>query len=67
VQGHLHAQAYIEYSVGARLKIFGFQVGCGVDDNSYAMAYGKHFKKSVISCGVVLNKGTLPILITMNL
>lgn len=67
VQGHLHAQAYIEYSVGARLKIFGFQVGCGVDDNSYAMAYGKHFKKSVISCGVILNKGTLPILITMDL
>lgn len=67
VQGHLHSQAYIEYSVGAKYKIFGAQVGCGVDREAYAMSYGRIFQKPVISCLVVLNSGTLPILLPMEL
>ena len=67
VQGHLHSQAYVEWSVGNKFRTFGMQVGCGVDRASYAMAYGKAFKKPVISCGVVLNKGTEAHLIPMNL
>lgn len=67
VQGHLHSQAYIEYSVGTNFIMFGMQVGCGVDRQSHAMAYGKNFKKPVMSCGVVLNKGKQPILIPMEL
>ena len=67
VQGHLHSQAYVEWSVGSKFRIFGLQVGCGVDRRSYAMSYGKNFKKPVVSCGVVLNKGTLPILIPMDI
>ena len=40
------------------------QVGCGVDRRSYAMAYAKHFAKSYkLSCGVVLENGTLPMVI----
>lgn len=66
VQGHLHAQSYIEFSTGKHHIIFGMQVGCGVDDSAYAMTYGKNFKKSTISCGVV-KQGTQPILIPMNL
>lgn len=66
VQGHLHAQAYIEFSTGRHSVVFGMQVGCGVDDTAYAMAYGKNFKKSTISCGVVKD-GRQPILISMNL
>ena len=66
VQGHLHSQAYIEFSTGKHIVIFGMQVGCGVDDSAYAMAYGKNFKKSTISCGVV-KQGRQPILISMNL
>lgn len=54
VQGHLHSQAYIEYFVGTNRKIFAFQIGCGVDKDTYAMAYGKKFKKPIISCGVVI-------------
>ena len=42
--------------------MFAMQIGCGVDDRSYAMAYGKHFDKMHINCGVVLENGTLPIL-----
>lgn len=67
VQGHLHTQLYAEFAVGANFIIFGMQVGCGIDVKSYAMAYGRHFKKPAIGCGVVLNKGTLPIAIPMKM
>jgi metallophosphoesterase superfamily enzyme len=53
VQGHLHTQCYIEWIVGSNFKIFGMQVGCGVDNKAYAMAYGKNYAKPAISCGVV--------------
>lgn len=43
------------------------QVGCGIDRNSYAMAYGKNFPKPFISCAVVLNDGKTPILEPMEL
>ena len=66
VQGHLHSQAYVEWIVGARFKIFGMQVGCGVNNKSYAMAYGKEGPKPAIACGVVL-QGETPINIMMNL
>jgi metallophosphoesterase superfamily enzyme len=67
VQGHYHSESYVQYSVGKFSKLFAMQVGCGVDDKSYAMAYGKHFNKSHINCGVVLEDGKLPILEYMNL
>ena len=66
VQGHLHSQAYIDWCVGAKFKIFGMQVGCGVDNKSYAMAYGKEGPKPAIACGVIL-QGEVPINIMMNL
>jgi metallophosphoesterase superfamily enzyme len=62
VQGHLHQQGYIEYLVGRNYKIFGIQVGCGIDKDSYAMAYGKNFGKPFISCAVILENGQFPIL-----
>lgn len=66
VQGHLHTQCYIEWLVGAKYKIFGMQVGCGIDHEAYAMAYAKAGKKPAIACGVIL-KGTTPINLLMNL
>lgn len=66
VQGHLHSQAYIEWIVGAKFRIFGMQVGCGVNHKSYAMAYGKEGPKPAIACGVIL-QGDIPINIMMNL
>ena len=53
VQGHRHTEMFTEYAVGANYKVFGCAVGCGIDQTSYAMAYGKHFKKSAIGCAVV--------------
>lgn len=58
VQGHLHTQCYTEWSVGAKFKIFGMQVGCGIDHESYAMAYAKAGKKPAIGCGVVIGGHT---------
>jgi metallophosphoesterase superfamily enzyme len=63
VQGHLHTECSIMWKVDIDKRLFSMQVGCGVDDKSYAMAYAKNFtKKYIISCGVVLENGTLPIL-----
>lgn len=68
VQGHLHSEANIRYNVSKSDIIFGMQVGCGVDDRKYAFDYAKaNPRKFIISCGVVLNKGKLPIVLPMNL
>ncbi len=58
VQGHIHTQAYTEWVVGRNFKVFGMQVGCGVDGGSYAAAYAKNFKKQAIGCGVVIGGHT---------
>ena len=58
VQGHLHTQAYCEWYVGQKFKVFGMQVGCGIDHDSYAMAYAKRGKKPAIGCGVVIGGHT---------
>tara|TARA_B100001093_G_scaffold518623_1_gene604157 strand:- start:1181 stop:1891 length:711 start_codon:yes stop_codon:yes gene_type:complete len=58
VQGHIHTQAYTEWMVGRKFRIFGMQVGCGIDSSAYAAAYAKHFKKQAIGCGVILGGHT---------
>jgi len=66
VQGHHHTEAYTMWKVGSNSKVFGMQVGCGIDKNSYAMAYGKWFPKPAIGCGVVIN-GEVALNVLMNL
>lgn len=66
VQGHLHTQVYCETYVGQNFRVFGMQVGCGIDHDSYAMAYAKRGKKPAIACGVVLG-GITPINLLMPL
>lgn len=53
VQGHRHTEMFTEFVVGANFKVFGCAVGCGIDHQSYAMAYGKNFKKPAIGCAVI--------------
>jgi predicted phosphodiesterase len=55
VQGHLHTKCFVEWHIGAGLKLFAMQVGCGIDAESYAMAYAKDNGQPAIACGVVLN------------
>jgi hypothetical protein len=67
VQGHLHTQAYCEHLVGSNFRIFGMQVGCGIDNKSYAMAYAKNYGKPAIGVGLVLNNGKQPLNVLMEL
>lgn len=56
VQGHAHSFAGVRYLASADgSTIFAANVGCGIDENAYAFAYGKsESRRPVISCGVVL-------------
>jgi predicted phosphodiesterase len=67
VCGHTHTEAYCKWFVGKRFRVFGMQVGCGVDADSYAAVYAKNFKRQAIGCAVILNNGTLPINLLMPL
>jgi len=58
VCGHTHTEAYVHWFVGKKYRVFGMQVGCGVDASTYAAAYAKNFKKQAIGCGVVLGGHT---------
>jgi len=59
VQGHLHTQCYTQWFVGANFRVFGTQVGCGIDFDKYAFAYAKRGKKPAIGCAVVLGGKTV--------
>ena len=58
VQGHIHTQAYVEHFCGNTSRIWAMQVGAGLDRDSYAAAYSKHYKKQAIGCGVVIGGHT---------
>ena len=65
VQGQLHTQCYIDWVINDKARVFGMQVGCGIDFNSYAMGYAKLGKKPAIACGIVID-GRVPINIIMD-
>lgn len=67
VQGHRHPEAYTEHVVGETFRIFGMQVGCGVDRKSYAMAYAKSHPKPAIGVGVILDHGSIAFNVLMPL
>ena len=67
VQGHLHSQAGVVYHANQQSIVFGMQVGCLVQHDHPAMAYGKVYSnKPILGCGVVLN-GKTAIFEPMNL
>lgn len=65
VQGHYHAESYIDFHVNKHQKIFSMQVGALINDSAYAFAYGKQFAKSHKNAGVIING--VPTLEYMNL
>ena len=67
VQGHFHTEAYVHWKTGKKVKVFGMQVGCGIDKDAYAMAYAKAHPHPSIGCGVIIENGTLPIIEMMEL
>ncbi len=66
VQGHYHSESYIYYNVGADRKTFAMQLGCGIDNNKYAMAYARDFSRQHINLGILVG-GTVPVLEYMEL
>ena len=58
VCGHTHTEAYVQWFVGKKYKVFAMQTGVGVDHKSYAAAYAKNFKRQAIGCGVVIGGKT---------
>jgi predicted phosphodiesterase len=62
VVGHIHSEAGVQYLASKIDLIWGLQVGGALDDSSYAAYYAKdQLKKSIVGCGVVLDKGKLPL------
>jgi len=56
--GHTHSTGAINYLVSEKDRIFGMNVGCGINRKAYTFEYGREFvKKPVIACGVVTDKG----------
>ena len=67
VQGHLHTQCYTEHYVGRNFRVYGTQVGTGINFTNLSFNYAKAGKKPAIGCAVILNNGTLPINLLMPL
>jgi len=66
VMGHAHSWGGVQYTANVDSMIFGMNVGCGIDVNAYAMAYGKPFtKKPTLGCGVVRDGGRVGIFVPM--
>tara|TARA_R110002167_G_C12494775_1_gene635739 strand:+ start:85 stop:756 length:672 start_codon:yes stop_codon:yes gene_type:complete len=56
VQGDKHAQGGVVYHSNEGGRVFGLQVGCGVDPEHKAMNYARIYaSKPVLGCGVVIN------------
>lgn len=56
--GHFHALAGVKYSANKRDIVFGANVGCAIDIQAYAFAYGKRSKdRPILGCAVVFNSG----------
>lgn len=68
VTGHIHSNLGVSYTATDHRLVYGMAVGCGVDVDSMAFVYGKHFKlKPVIGCGVVADNGKRPMVFTLDL
>jgi len=56
IQGHVHSAFGCMYHANQRDVVFGLDVGCGIDSEKYAFAYGKAFpKKPILGCGIVFS------------
>ncbi len=56
VLGHHHSQAGVHWLAGPTNRVFGMDVGCGVDIEHVAMRYGQNMiRKPVLGCGVVID------------
>jgi hypothetical protein len=56
VSGHVHSAGGVWWRANPQRRIFGMNVGCGVDDRHLAFKYAENIKvKSILSAAVVLD------------
>lgn len=61
VQGHYHEKFKVDYWANPNGLYWGMQIGCLVDDSSYAFAYNNvNIKRPIIGTGLVID--SLPVL-----
>lgn len=65
VSGHHHSKSFYETFTGENGVRFVLQIGCGVDAESYAMAYAKWHARQQINVGVVFDFGKQALIETM--
>ena len=54
--GHVHTAFMIHWAANVNRRIFGLNVGCGIDDKQMQFAYGKHMKqRSMLGCAVIID------------
>jgi len=57
VMGHLHTYGGIHYHMSGNNLIFGMNVGCGLDSESFAFDYARDYVvRPTLGCGVVVSK-----------
>jgi len=58
VMAHLHSNLGVNYLSQSGGETFGMAIGCGVDQEKYAFAYGVDSRyKNVVGCGVTTDNG----------
>jgi len=63
VQGHIHTQAFVDFTASLTDLKWGMQCPCGIDYKSFAYGYAKfHTAKPILGCGVVLDSGKMPLI-----
>jgi predicted MPP superfamily phosphohydrolase len=67
VSGHSHSFAGIQWSASMIDLIYGFNVGCLIDIDTYAMKYHKFPVRPTLGAGVICDRGRLPIWIPLDL
>jgi hypothetical protein len=54
--GHNHSAAGIKWRANPKRRIFGLDVGCGIDDRAVAFAYGRNQKqRSILGAAVIID------------
>lgn len=56
VMGHNHAASGIYHTANPLKRVFGMDVGCGIDVKAFQFAYGKHMaRRPILSAGLILD------------
>lgn len=54
--GHVHTAGGVAWLANPTRRIFGLDIGSGIDEKSLAFVYGKHFKRrAIISAAVIVD------------